>query len=53
MKPRAALSGIFLALSLNGCAALGLGVAAGYVAHDEATEDDDEFDPLEKVLDED
>jgi hypothetical protein len=40
--------------ALNGCA-LGLvaaGAGAGYIAHDEATEDDGRFDPLEDVRDE-
>jgi hypothetical protein len=35
-------------LSLNGCA-LGLAAGAGYIAHDEATEGDGNFDPLEEV----
>ncbi len=43
--------GLFLlagATPLSGCA-LGLAAGAGYVAHDEATENDGNFDPLEEV----
>jgi hypothetical protein len=40
-----------LGLSTNGCVLLA-GAGAGVLAHDEATEDDGEFDPLEKAADE-
>lgn len=38
------------ALTTGGCAVLA-GAGAGYVAHDEATEGDGNFDPLEDVRD--
>ncbi|HPE32677.1 MAG TPA: hypothetical protein PLV61_15900 [Parvularculaceae bacterium] len=34
--------------ALGGCV-LGAAAGAGYMAHDEATENDGKFDPLEKV----
>jgi len=37
-----------IALTTGGCAVLA-GAGAGYVAHDEATENDGKFDPLEKA----
>lgn len=40
-----------LSLSVSGCALLA-GAGLGVMAHDEATENDGEFDPLEKVEDE-
>ncbi|MGE0409635.1 MAG: hypothetical protein AB7P23_10295 [Amphiplicatus sp.] len=46
------LSSLFALLALSsaigGCAVLA-GAGAGYVAHDEATEGDGNFDPLEDV----
>lgn len=48
---RMMLAAFLSAALLNGCAALGLGAAGGYIAADEAAEDDGEFDPLEKVTD--
>mgnify|MGYP003571219808 CR=1 FL=1 len=41
---------LFMSLSLSGCL-LGAAAGAGYVAHDEATENDGEFDPLEEAYD--
>ncbi len=44
------IAGLLLTASsaLSGCA-LGLAAGAGYVAHDEATENDGNFDPLEEA----
>ena len=39
-----------MSMSLSGCL-LGAAAGAGYIAHDEATEDDGEFDPLEEAYD--
>lgn len=52
-KTIAILSAAFCVMLTNGCVALGLGAAAGagYMAHDEATENDGRFDPLEDVRD--
>ena len=43
---------IAAALSASGCVVLAA-AGAGYVAHDEATENDGKFDPLEKARGED
>lgn len=51
MKNVLALLGLTaMSVSTGGCAVLA-GVGLGVMAHDEATEDDGEFDPLEKVED--
>jgi hypothetical protein len=52
-KNIAILTAAVCAMLTNGCVALGLGAAAGagYLAHDEATENDGRFDPLEDVRD--
>ncbi len=51
MNKLLALSGLFLmGATTSGCA-LGAAAGAGYVAHDEATENDGEFDPLEEAYD--
>ena len=39
-----------MSMSLSGCL-LGAAAGAGYIAHDEATEGDGEFDPLEEAYD--
>ena len=39
-----------MSMSLSGCL-LGAAAGAGYVAHDEATENDGKFDPLEEAYD--
>lgn len=49
MKNAIALCALWMASSALGGCALGLAAGAGYVAHDEATEGDDNFDPLEEV----
>lgn len=40
---------LFAASSALGGCALGVAAGAGYVAHDEATEGDGNFDPLEEA----
>lgn len=53
MKQLAALFALlFMSLSLSGCL-LGAAAGAGAVGHDEATEGDGEFDPLEEAYDDD
>lgn len=49
MKNAIALCALLMASGALGGCALGLAAGAGYVAHDEATEGDDNFDPLEEV----
>jgi len=44
------LSLLGISLSTSGCL-LGAAAGAGYIAHDEATENDGEFDPLEEAYD--
>ena len=41
---------MFMSMPLSGCL-LGAAAGAGYIAHDEATENDGEFDPLEEAYD--
>lgn len=41
---------LFMSMSLSGCL-LGAAAGAGAIAHDEATEGDGEFDPLEEAYD--
>ena len=43
---------LLASLSLSGCL-LGAAAGAGAIGYDEATENDGEFDPLEKAYDED
>jgi hypothetical protein len=43
---------LLAAQSLGGCV-LAAAAGVGYMIHDEATEGDGEFDPLEKVFDDD
>ncbi|WP_375201572.1 hypothetical protein [Hyphococcus sp.] len=51
MKKLAGLMALMMmSTSLSGCL-LGAAAGAGYVAHDEATENDGEFDPLEEAYD--
>lgn len=51
MKQLAALFALlFMSFSLSGCV-LAAAAGAGAVAHDELTEDDGEFDPLEEAYD--
>ncbi|WP_411817489.1 hypothetical protein [Hyphococcus sp. DH-69] len=49
MQKLAIASLLFFASSTLGGCALGVAAGAGYVAHDEATENDGNFDPLEEV----
>ncbi len=51
MKQIATIAALMLvSTSLSGCL-LGAAAGAGYIAHDEATENDGEFDPLEEAYD--
>ena len=51
MKKLAGLMALMMmSTSLSGCL-LGAAAGAGYIAHDEATENDGEFDPLEEAYD--
>ena len=51
MKKLAGLMALMMmSTSLSGCL-LGAAAGAGYVAHDEATENDGKFDPLEEAYD--
>lgn len=53
MRKALALLMVLGASALSGCVAalVGAGAGAGYLAHDEATEGDGRFDPLEDVRD--
>lgn len=49
MQKLAIATALFVASNALGGCALGVAAGAGYVAHDEATEGDGNFDPLEDV----
>ncbi|MEX6633392.1 hypothetical protein [Hyphococcus lacteus] len=49
MQKLAIATALFVVSNVLGGCALGVAAGAGYVAHDEATEGDGNFDPLEDV----